>query len=309
MGPPVNLEEFPMRVFLTGATGFIGSRILPELLGAGHEVIGLTRSEAGARALAAAGAQAHRGNLEDLAGIRAAAERADAVVHTAFDHDFSKYAASCEQDRHVIDVLGAVLAGSARPLLITSAVIMGAPDDGGPAVEALFTVRHHPRSSSELAGEALLERGVNLSVVRLPQVHDTVKQGLITPYVELAREKGVVAYVGEGENRWSAAHVLDVARLYRLALERAEPGVRYHAVAEEGVALREIAATVAAGLDLPLVSLSPEEAASHFGWFAMFVATDMSASSVRTRALLDWSPEGPGLIADLERMDYSSVTA
>lgn len=294
-----------MRVFLTGATGFIGSRILPELLGAGHEVIGLTRSEAGARALATAGAQAHLGSLEDLASLRAGAERADAVIHTAFDHDFSKYAASCEQDRHVIDALGAVLAGSDRPLLITSAVIMGAPDDGGPAVEDLFTVRHHPRSSSELAGEALLEKGVNLSVVRLPQVHDTAKQGLITPYVELAREKGVVAYVGEGENRWSAAHVLDVARLYRLALERAEEGARYHAVAEEGVALREIAATVAAGLDLSLISLSPEEAAAHFGWFAIFAAADMSAFSTWTRAQLNWSPDGPGLIADLERMDYS----
>ncbi|MBB5986801.1 SDR family oxidoreductase [Sphingobium lignivorans] len=298
-----------MRIFLTGATGFIGSRIMPELLGAGHEVIGLTRSEAGVRALTAAGAQAHLGNLEDLASIRAGAERADAVIHTAFDHDFSKYAASCEQDRHVIDALGAVLAGSERPLLITSAVIMGASDDGSPAVETLFTVRHHPRSSSELAGEALLERGVILSVVRLPQVHDTVKQGLITPYVELAREKGVVAYVGEGENRWSAAHVLDVAQLYRLAVERAEPGARYHAVAEEGVTLREIAASVAAGLDLPLCSLSSEEASHHFGWFAMFAATDMSASGARTRALLGWEPSGPGLIGDLERMDYSSVAA
>lgn len=296
-----------MRVFLTGATGFVGSRILPELLRGGHEVIGLTRSEAGERALASVGARPHRGRLEDLASVRAGAEQADAVIHTAFDHDFSKYAASCEQDHHVIGALGAVLAGSDRPLLITSAVIMGAPDDGGPAVEDQFTVRHHPRSSSELAGEALLENGVNLSVVRLPQVHDTVKQGLITPYVELAREKGAVAYVGDGENRWSAAHVMDVARLYRLALERAERGARYHAVAEEGVLVREIAATVAAGLDLPLVSLSPEEAAPHFGWFAMFAAADMSASSAWTQAQLGWVPEGPRLIADLERMDYSQA--
>lgn len=294
-----------MRVFLTGATGFVGSQILRELLGAGHEVIGLTRSIAGARALADAGAQPHVGNLEDLASLRAGAECADAVIHTAFDHDFSKYAASCAQDRHVIEALGVVLAGSDRPLLITSAAIMGAPDDGGPAVEQLFTVRHHPRSSSELAGEALLEKGVNLSVVRLPQVHDTVKQRLITPYVALAREKGVAAYVGEGKNRWSAAHVLDVARLYRLAVERAEQGARYHAVAERGVAFREIAATVAAGLDLPLISLSPEQAPLHFGWFAMFAAVDMSASSAWTRVHLGWTPEGPSLIADLERMDYS----
>ncbi|GLI96821.1 SDR family oxidoreductase [Sphingobium sp. BS19] len=294
-----------MRVFLTGATGFVGSQILRELLGAGHEVIGLTRSIAGARALTDAGAQPHVGNLEDLASLRAGAECADAVIHTAFDHDFSKYAASCAQDRHVIEALGVVLAGSDRPLLITSAAIMGAPDDGGPAVEQLFTVRHHPRSSSELAGEALLEKGVNLSVVRLPQVHDTVKQGLITPYVALAREKGVAAYVGEGKNRWSAAHVLDVARLYRLAVERAEQGARYHAVAERGVAFREIAATVAAGLDLPLISLSPEQAPLHFGWFAMFAAVDMSASSAWTRVHLGWTPEGPSLIADLERMDYS----
>jgi nucleoside-diphosphate-sugar epimerase len=294
-----------MRVFLTGATGFVGSQILRELLGAGHEVIGLTRSIAGARALTDAGAQPHVGNLEDFASLRAGAECADAVIDTAFDHDFSKYAASCAQDRHVIDALGVVLAGSDRPLLITSAAIMGAPDDGGPAVEQLFTVRHHPRSSSELAGEALLEKGVNLSVVRLPQVHDTVKQGLITPYVALAREKGVAAYVGEGKNRWSAAHVLDVARLYRLAVERAEQGARYHAVAEHGVAFREIAATVAAGLDLPLISLSPEQAPLHFGWFAMFAAVDMSASSAWTRVHLGWTPEGPSLIADLERMDYS----
>jgi nucleoside-diphosphate-sugar epimerase len=298
-----------MRVFLTGATGYIGSRIIPELLGAGHEVIGLTRSDAGEQALADVGAQPHRGSLEDSASVAAGAREADAVIHTAFDHDFSRYEANCEQDRRVIAAIGAELAGSERPLLITSAVMMGALEDGGPAIENLFTVRSHPRSSSELASEALLDRGVNVSVVRLPQVHDTVKQGLITPYVELARDTGFAAYVGAGDNRWSAAHVTDVARLYLLALDRAERGARYHAVAEEGVAFRDIAACVAAGLGLPAVSLSPEEAAVHLGWFALFASEDMAASSARTRKLLSWNPQGPGLLQDLAAMDYAACAA
>ncbi|MBA8841810.1 MULTISPECIES: SDR family oxidoreductase [unclassified Ochrobactrum] len=299
-----------MRVFLTGATGFIGSRILPELLAAGHEVIGLTRSKAGANALATAGASAHIGRLEDPAGLADGARNADAVIHTAFDHNFTNFVANCEKDRLVIAALGSVLKGSNRPLLITSGVGIGDPGDGQPAREDVFDAHHfNPRIASELAGQTLLEAGVNLSVVRLPQVHDTVKQGLISPYIEMSREKGVVAYVGQGDNRWAAGHVLDVAKLYVLAIERADAGARYHAVAEEGVAARDIAEVVAAGLSLPIVSLSAEEASPHFGWFAMFAAADIVASSAQTREKLSWAPTGPSLLEDLRQMDYSAKKA
>ncbi|MBO9498467.1 MAG: SDR family oxidoreductase [Novosphingobium sp.] len=297
-----------MRVFLTGATGFIGSRIVPELLAAGHEVSGLTRSDSGARQLEAAGATPYRATLEDPAGLARGAENADAVIHAAFDHDFSNFVANCEKDRRVIEALGAVLNGSDRPLLITSGVGIGDPGDGTPAREDVFNLEHgNPRIASELTGQALLDAGVNVSVMRLPQVHDPVKQGLITPYIATARAKGSVAYVGEGRNRWSAAHVLDVAKLYALAIERGEAGARYNAVAEEGVAMREIAETVAAGLGLPLVSLAPEQAPDYFGWFAIFASADLPASSAQTRAKTGWDPTGPSLIADLRAMDYSAI--
>lgn len=299
-----------MRIFLTGATGFIGSRVLRELLAAGHEVLGLTRSEAGAEFLLAAGASAQRGTLEDLDSIRAGAANADAVIHTAFDHDFSQFAANCEKDRRVIEALGAVLKGSARPLLITSGTGMGDPGDGSPAVEDVLNLHHpNPRIASELAGQALLEADVNVSVMRLPQVHDTVRQGLITPYIQIAREKGEVAYIGEGANRWPAAHVSDVARLYVQAIERGQPGARYHAVAEEGVSARAIAEIVGIGLKLPVISLPPEAAPGHFGWFAMFAGLDMPASSRKTRELLDWRPSGPEMLADLAAMDYAAMPA
>lgn len=299
-----------MRIFLTGATGFIGSRILPKLLAAGHDVLGLTRSEAGAASLVAAGAEAHRGTLEDLDSIRAGAAGADAVIHTAFDHDFSNFAANCAKDRRVIEALGAVLKGSERPLLITSGTGIGDPGDGTPAVEDVVNLHHpNPRIASELAGQALLEDGVNVSVMRLPQVHDTVKQGLITPYIQMAREKGSVAYVGDGSNRWPAAHVLDVAKLYALAIERGEAGARYHAVAEEGISARAIAEVVSVGLSLPVLSVSPEDAPGHFGWFAMFAALDMPASSRKTRELLDWHPVGPDMLTDLRAMDYAAIPA
>jgi nucleoside-diphosphate-sugar epimerase len=295
-----------MRVFLTGATGFIGSRIVPELLAAGHQVLGLTRSDAGARSLEVAGAQVHRGALEDLDSLRAGAAEADAIIHTAFDHDFSNFVANCDKDRRVIEAMGSVLKGSRRPLIITSGTGMGDPGNGQPATEDVFNKHHpNPRSASEIAGNALLEAGVNVSVVRLPQVHDPVKQGLITPFVAISREKGSVAYVGDGRNRWPAAHVLDVAKLYSLVLDKGEAGARYHAVAEEGIAVRDIAKVLGAGLGVPVVSLTPEEAPGHFGWLAMFAGLDLPASSVQTRKRLGWKPTGPGLIADLERMDYS----
>jgi nucleoside-diphosphate-sugar epimerase len=294
-----------MRIFLTGATGFIGSAIVPELIKAGHQVLGLTRSDAGAKSLIAAGAEVHRGNLEDLESLRSGAAKSDGVIHCAFTHDFSKFVENCEQDRKAIETMGDVLVGSDRPLLITSGTGMGNAVPGQPATEDHFDPNHpNPRKASEVAGAFVAGRGVNVSVVRLPQVHDTVKQGLITYAVQLAREKGVSAYISEGLNRWPAGHVLDVARLYRLALEKHEAGSRYNAVAEEGVSMREIAEVVGRGLKVPVVSLSAEEAPAHFGWLAMFAGFDMPASSAQTREGLGWHPTGPGLIADLEQMRY-----
>lgn len=294
-----------MRVFVTGATGFIGSTIVPELIRAGHQVLGLTRSDAGAQSLIAAGAEPHRGHLEDLESLRSGAGQSDGVIHCAFDHDFSNFVANCEKDRRAIEALGAALTGSDRPLIITSGTGMGNAVPGQPATEDVFNPNHpNPRKASELAGVAVSAAGVNVSVVRLPQVHDTVKQGLISPAIAIAREKGVSAYVGQGLNRWPAAHVLDVARLYRLALEKREAGARYHAVAEEGISVREIAEVIGRGLKVPVVSMSPEEASGHFGWLAGFAGLDLPASSAQTRVRLGWKPTGPGLIADLERMRY-----
>jgi nucleoside-diphosphate-sugar epimerase len=295
-----------MRIFLTGATGFIGSAIVPELIDAGHQVLGLTRSEAGAQSLIAAGAEVHRGNLEDLESLRSGAGMSDGVIHCAFDHDFSNFMANCEKDRRAIEALGDALLGSDRPLIITSGTGMGNAVPGEPATEDHFDPNHpNPRKTSEVAGASVAEHGVNVSVVRLPQVHNTVKQGLITYAIQLAREKGVSAYIGDGLNRWPAAHVLDVAHLYRLALEKHEAGSRYNAVAEEGVTMREIAEVIGRGLKLPVVSLSPEEASAHFGWLAMFAGFDMPASSTQTQQRLGWHPTGPKLIADLEQMRYS----
>jgi nucleoside-diphosphate-sugar epimerase len=297
--------EVVMRVFVTGATGFIGSAIVPELINAGHQVVGLARSDAGAKSLIAAGAQVHRGDLEDLESLRSGADMSDGVIHCAFNHDFSKFAANCEMDRRAIEAMGDVLVGSDRPLLITSGTGMGNAVPGQPATEGHFDPNHpNPRKASEVAGASVADRGVNVSVVRLPQVHDTVKQGLITYAVQLAREKGVSAYIGDGLNRWPAAHVLDVAHLYRLALEKHEADSRYNAVAEEGVSMREITEVIGRGLKLPVVSLSPEEAPAHFGWLAMFAGFDMPASSAQTQQRLGWRPTGPGLIADLEQMRY-----
>ena len=294
-----------MRIFLTGATGFIGSAIVPELISAGHQVLGLTRSDAGAQSLKAAGAEVHRGDLEDLESLRSGAAKSDGVIHTAFNHDFSRFAENCEMDRRAIEALGDVLTGSDRPLIITSGTGMGNAAPGQAATEDHFNSSHpNPRKASEVAGVSVAERGVNVSVVRLPQVHNPVKQGLISYAVQLAREKGASAYVGDGLNRWPAAHVLDVARLYRLAVEKQEAGARYHAVAEEGVPVRDIAEVVGRGLKVPVVSLSPQAAPAHFGWLAAFVGFDMPASSAHTQERLGWHPTGPGLIADLEQMRY-----
>ncbi len=293
-----------MRIFLTGATGFIGSQIIPQLIEGGHQVLGLTRSDAGARQLAAAGAEAHRGDLEDPTTLRSGAEKADAVIHCAFDHDFSRFVENCQKDKRNLEAMGEALVGSKRPLLITSGTGMGSRGPGQLASEDVYDATHaNPRKITEETGAALAARGVNVSYMRLPQVHDTKKQGLITPLIEMARAKGRVAYIGEGANRWPAAHVSDVARLYKLAIERAEPGARYNAVAEEGITARAIAEALGRSLKLPVVSLTGDEAAAHFTWMSMFASLDMPASSAITREKLGWKPVGPGLIADLDNLE------
>lgn len=293
-----------MRVFLTGATGFIGSAIVPELIGAGHQVLGLARSDEGAKSLEAAGTQVHRGDLRNVESLRSGAAAADAVIHTAFIHDFSKFAENCEIDRRAIEALGDALAGSDRPLVVTSGLALLASgrlatEDDPPVPMS----ENYPRSSEHTAA-SLEERGVRAMVVRLPQVHDTVKQGLVSYAIQVAREKGVSAYVGDGSTRWAAVHRLDAAHLYRLVLEKGTPGARYHAVSEEGVTVRDIAEAIGRGLKVPVVSIAPERAAEHFGWLAPFAGLDLQASSAQTREKLGWNPTGPGLISDLANMQY-----
>ncbi len=292
-----------MNVFVTGATGFIGSAVVRELLSAGHQVLGLTRSDAGAKFLVGAGAKVHRGDLEDLESLRSGAKLSDGVIHLAFNHDFSNWTANCEMDRHAIEALGSTLAGADRPLVITSGTLM-ASTPGRPSTEEDAPNSPVPRVASEVTTMSLASQGVRAAVVRLPQVHDPVKQGLVTFLINLAREKGVSAYVGDGRNRWAAVHVLDAARLYRLALEKASAGARYHAVGEEGVPLRDIADVIGRGLKVPVVSKSPKEAADHFGFLAHFVSADGPSSSAQTQERLGWRPTGPGMISDLEKMNY-----
>jgi nucleoside-diphosphate-sugar epimerase len=295
-----------MRVFVTGANGFIGSAIVEDLIRSGHQVLGLTRSDAGAQWLIAAGAEVHRGDLENRESLRSGAAACDAVIHTAFNHDFSKYAANCEDDRQVIEALGDALASSGKLLTVTSGPGMANSTPGRLATEhdPPASSKVIPRAASEEAAVSVAARGVRVAVVRLPQVHDTVKQGLVTYAIQAAREKGVSAYVGDGLNRWPAAHRLDTARLYRLALEKADAGDTFHAVAEEGVPIREIAEAIGRGLHVPVVSLTPEESSQHFGWLAAFAGWDIPASSAQTREKLGWNPTGPGLIADLDNMRY-----
>jgi nucleoside-diphosphate-sugar epimerase len=292
-----------MRVFVTGATGFIGSAVVPELMKAGHQVLGMARSDAGAKFLEGIGAKVHRGDLEDLDSLRKGAEQSDGVIHLAFNHDFSKFEAVCETDRRAVEALGSGIAGSDRPLVITSGTGI-VRTQGRPSTEDDAASSAIPRVASEQAAAALAAQGKRVSVVRLPQVHDTVKQGLITYLIAVARQKGVSAYVGDGLNRWTAVHVLDCARLYRLVLEKGKAGAHYHAVAEEGVSLRDIADVIGRGLKLPVVSISPEKAAEHFGWLAHFVAFDIPASSALTQERLGWRPIGPALLSDLESMSY-----
>jgi nucleoside-diphosphate-sugar epimerase len=296
-----------MRVFVTGATGFIGSAVVKELVAAGHKVLGLSRSDQGAEALAAAGGEVYRGSIEDSDSLKEGAARSDGVIHLAFNHDFSRFKANCEDDRRIIKALAAALVGSDRPLIVTSGTPIANTVPSQPAKEDNATIGSdvHPRAASEETAAAVAADGVNVSVVRLPQVHDTVKQGLITPTIQTYREKGVCAYVGDGGNRWPAAHYLDVARLYRLAIEKAEPNAKYHAVAEEGVPMRDIAGAIGRRLKLQVRSITPQEAPAFFGWLAMFAGLDIPASSALTRTKLGWHPVRPGLIADLEQLRMS----
>lgn len=298
-----------MRVFLTGATGFIGSHLTAELVEAGHRVIGLTRRAAGAEALARAGAEVLRGDITDLKTLRLAAESAEAVIHTAFNHDFANIKEHSENDRNVIAALGEVLNGSNRPFIITSGtgLVKATPPHPAQESDASMSAAEFPRAATEEAADALMAAGERVMVIRLPQVHDAKRQGRISWHIAIARQKGRVAYVGEGLNRLPAVHVNDAVHLYRLALERGRGRARYHAVAEEGVALRDIARIIGAGLKLPVESIPVDEAPGYFGGLAHLAMLDLWATSSRTRQELDWSPVGPDLLTDLKNMDFSAT--
>ena len=294
-----------MRIFVTGSTGFIGTELVKELIAEGHTVRGLTRSDAGEEQLKAVGAEVHRGDLQDLDSLRSGATGVDAVVHLAFSHDFSKFAENGQDEIKAIEALGSVIEPG-KLLVVTSGVGLtsGGPGhvrlESDPAVDSPSIPRKPERAAQEVAA-----KGVHVAIVRLPQVHDTHKQGLVPLFTQLAREKGVSAYIGDGANRWAAAPLKDVAHLYRLAVEKTGPGVTvYNAVDEEGVSAREIAETIGKGLNVPVISIAPDKAGEHFGWLAHFASLDMPASSEWTRRALGWEPTGPGLIEDLTNMKY-----
>jgi nucleoside-diphosphate-sugar epimerase len=291
-----------MRVFVTGATGFIGSAVIRELIDAGHQVLGLARSDAGAAALTAAGAETHRGTLEDLDSLRSGAAAADGVIHTAFIHDFSDYAAAAETDRRAIEAIGETLAGTDRPLVVASG--MAALTPGRLATEEDAVNPNFPRVSEQTA-LPLATRGVRVSVLRLPpSVHGEGDHGFVAQLISTARAKGISAYPGDGSNRWPAAHRLDAAQLFRLAMENAPTGARLHAVGDEGIPVRDIAEVIGRHLGLPVNSVAVEQAFDHFGFIGGIFAMDMGASSALTQSQLDWHPSQPGLIADLEEGHY-----
>ncbi|RDV05438.1 SDR family oxidoreductase [Undibacter mobilis] len=287
-----------MRVFVTGATGFVGAAVVQDLIGAGHSVLGLTRSDKGAAELRAAGAEVHQGSLEDLDSLIRGAKAVDAVIHTAFNHDFTRFVQSCEDDRRIVEAMGNALVGTGKTLIVTSGtgVVHGlATEDSEPG--------QHPRAASEYATAAAASRGVRAMIVRLPQVHGDGDHAFVPLTINLAREKGEAVYIGDGSNRWPAVHRFDAAPVYRLALEKGT-AFRYHAVAEEGVPFRDIAEVTGRRLNVPVVSKTRDEAAAHFGWFIHFASADMPASSAKTRAELKWNPAGPKLLPDIDREIY-----
>ncbi len=291
-----------MRIFVTGATGFVGSAVVEELIGAGHQVLGLARNDAAADTLKQRGAEVHSGDLSDPKGLSLAALECDGVIHTAYNHDWSQIPAAAEMDRRVIEAFGQALSGTGMPLVIASAIGLLPP--GRPTTEDDAGDPHSlgaVRMPSEEKALALVSENVRSSVIRLPPVvHDRTKQGLVTRMIALARQTEVSAYVHGGLNRWPAVHRRDAAQLFRLALEKGAPGSRYHAIAEDGIALRAIAEAIGRLVNVPAVSKTPEEAASHFGFLAYFVSADFQASSTKTKEALGWNPTGLGLIADLE---------
>lgn len=294
-----------MRIFVTGASGFVGSAVVEDLVAAGHAVLGLARSEVAAARLLAQGAEVHRGDIIDHAALQAGATDADAVVHTAFNHDFSRFAASCEEDRQAIEALGRALEGSDRQLLVTGGLAGLAP--GRPSTETDVpppATPAYPRAS-ELTARSLAARGVRASTVRLaPSVHGAGDHGFVPLLIGMARQKGVSAYLGDGENRWSAVHRRDAARIYRLALESGVEAGPFQAAGEESIPFHAIANAIGEGLGLPVASLPPDRAQAHFGWFTHFASMDAPASTERTRARLGWEPTGPGLLDDMSRAGY-----
>ena len=293
-----------MRVFVTGATGFIGSAIVPELLSAGHQVIGLARSDAAAASLTAARAQVHRGDLGDPGSLRSAAAASDGVIHTGYNHDFSDIPGAAQTDRRAIEALGEALAGSGRPLVVAAGTALVMPGRLATEEDEVPGSGVHPRVSEQVA-LSFAGRGVRVCVLRLPpSVHGEGDHGFVPHLINVARAKGFSAYVGDGANRWAAVHRLDAAHLFRLALDTAPAGARLHAVGDEGVPFRDIAGVVGRHLNLPVTAISREEADEHFGWFALFASIDVPASSALTQQRMGWHPVQPGLIADLGKGHY-----